>query len=129
VKDNIIKSKSFEFSLQMISLYKKLIDEREYVFSKQLLRAATSIGANVVEAEAAQTKPDFIAKIFIASKEARETKYWLQLLHQSEITKIEVECFLNDIEELIKILTSIGKTAQQKKLKSSIQHSTLKIQN
>lgn len=88
-----------------------LVEEKEFVLSRQLLRSATSIGANVVEAEAAQSKADFIAKMCIAPKEARETKYWLELLQQSDITKISVEEYLNEIEELLKILTSIVKTA------------------
>lgn len=70
---------AFDFSLKVIGLYKELIKQNEYVLSKQLLRSATSIGANVEEANAAQTKKDFIMKMSIASKEARETRYWLRL--------------------------------------------------
>lgn len=77
---NIVKEKSFNFSLQIINLYKKLVNEKEYVISKQLLRSATSIGANIEEADARYSKKDFTAKMSIASKEARETKYWLRLL-------------------------------------------------
>jgi len=78
-----------------------------------LLRSATGIGANVEEALAGQSKKDFIHKMSIASKEARETKYWLRLLKQSSITKIEIDTFLNDIDEIIKILTSIIKTSAE----------------
>jgi len=85
--ENKILELTFDFSLQVISLYKTLIQQNEYVISKQLLRSSTSIGANVEEANAAQTKRDFIMKMSIASKEARETKYWLRLLDKSQIMK------------------------------------------
>lgn len=77
---SVIQEKSFQFALQVIQLYRELQNEREYVLSKQLLRSGTSIGANVEEASAAQSRNDFIAKMSIASKEARETCYWLRLL-------------------------------------------------
>ncbi len=112
MKDNLIKNKSFEFSLHVIDLYQKLTAEKEFILSKQLLRSGTSIGANVVEAEAAQSRADFIAKLSIASKEARETKYWLQLLQQSDLTKIDVVIFLEEIDAIIRILTSIVKTTK-----------------
>ena len=79
-KENLIETKSFEFSLNIIALYKKLVEENEYVISKQILRSGTSIGANIQEASAAFSKKDFLYKMSISSKEARETKYWLQLL-------------------------------------------------
>jgi four helix bundle protein len=81
--ENKILDLSFDFAIQIIELYKILIEHEEFVLSKQLLRSATSIGANVEEANAAQTKKDFITKMSIASKEARETKYWLRLLDKS----------------------------------------------
>ena len=115
MKENIIEKKSFEFALKVIELYKKLISQNEYVLSKQLLRSGTSTGANVVEASAAQTKKDFITKMSIASKEARETKYWLNLLSQSKLVKINLNDYLSDIDEIIKILTSIVKSSQQRK--------------
>jgi four helix bundle protein len=74
-QDNVIQTKIFQFSLKMISLYKILTENKEYILSKQLLRSGTSIGANVEEAIAAQSKKDFVAKMAISSKEARETKY------------------------------------------------------
>ena len=78
---NIIVDKSFEFAIRVVNLYKYLCEKKnEYTLSKQLLRSGTSIGANVVEAQQAQSKADFISKISIALKEATETKYWLQLL-------------------------------------------------
>ena len=90
--DNLILDKSFEFSLSIIALYKMMIADKEFVLSKQLLRCATSIGANVREASAAQTKKDFITKMAIASKEARESEYWLLLIEKSKIIDIELYC-------------------------------------
>jgi four helix bundle protein len=114
---NIIVEKSFNFSLLVISFYKKLIESHEYVLSKQLLRSATSIGANVEEAIAGQSRRDFIAKMSIASKEARETKYWIRLLERSEFIKYDYEMLLREIEEIINILTAIVKTSQQSNMK------------
>ena len=113
MKESIVQKKSFDFSLKIISLYKKLQLEKEFIISNQLLRSGTSIGANGEEALAGQSKRDFIAKMSISSKEARETKYWLRLLKQSELTSIDVNSLILDIDELIRILTSIVKTSQQ----------------
>jgi len=115
MKENIIEKKSFEFALKIIELYKKLISQNEYVISKQLLKSGTSIGANVSEASAAQSKKEFITKMSIASKEARETKYWLSLLSESKLVNINLENYLSEINELIKILTSIVKSSQEGK--------------
>lgn len=111
---NVIRDKSFKFALNVINLYQLLVRNKEFVLSKQLLKSSTSIGANVEEAGAAQSKKDFIAKMSIASKEARETKYWLRLLKYSNIIKFDDRVYLKDIEEIIKILTAIIKTTQQK---------------
>jgi four helix bundle protein len=113
MKESLIQKKSFEFSLRVISLFRELKKEKEFIISNQLLRSGTSIGANVEEASAAQSKRDFIAKMAISSKEARETKYWLRLLKESQLTQIDVKYLLLDIEELIRILTSIVKTSQR----------------
>ncbi len=80
MKDSIVKEKSFQFSLKIIELYKKLSSQNEYIISKQLLRSGTSIGANIEEALAGQSKKDFTAKMSISSKEARETKYWVKVI-------------------------------------------------
>ncbi len=96
----------------MIALYKVLIENKEFIISKQLLRSGTSIGANIEEAIAAQSKKDFIAKMAISSKEARETKYWLRLLSESKYIDLDYSCYLNDIEDIINILTAIVKTPQ-----------------
>jgi len=111
--ENIIAEKSFQFSLDILELYKVLLEQKEYVLSKQLFRSATSIGANVVEATAGQSKKDFIAKMAIASKEARETRYWLQLLQKSQLKEGDYSEYLRSIEEIIKILTKIVKTTQR----------------
>jgi four helix bundle protein len=111
-KDNIILTKSFDFALQIIELYKQMKAQNEYVLSKQVLRSGTSIGANVEEAMAGISKRDFIHKMSIASKEARETKYWLRLIQHSQIVDVEISNLLVQVEELIRILTSIVKTSQ-----------------
>jgi len=112
--DSIIQKKSFEFALEIIELYMQLEKQREYILSKQLLRSATIIGANVEEASAGQSRNDFLAKMSIASKEARETKYWLRLLQESRLVDIDVTAQLTHIDELIRILTSIVKTTSSK---------------
>ena len=111
--ENKIQVLTFEFALKIIDLYKSLVKQNEFVISKQLLRSATSIGANVEEANAAQTKKDFITKMSIASKEARESKYWLRLLDKSQIIKNDYSEYLNKIEHIINILTKIVKTSQE----------------
>jgi four helix bundle protein len=115
VKDNIILNKSFEFALTIIDLYKNLITNDEYVISKQLLKSATSIGANIEEATGAQSKKDFISKMSIASKEARETRYWIRLLDRSKLVDLDYSRYLSDIDEIISLLTAIVKTSQTNK--------------
>jgi four helix bundle protein len=114
MKENIIVIKSFHFSLHILQLYKALIKKKEYIISKQLLRCATSIGANIEEAGAASSRKDFIAKMTIASKEAREARYWLKLLEEDRFIK---ECNLSEltdeISQIISILTKIVKTTQE----------------
>jgi four helix bundle protein len=111
-RNNLIQEKSFNFALSIIDLYKKLINEKEYILSKQLLRSGTSIGANVEEALAGQTKKDFIAKMSIASKESRETSYWLRLLQASNLANLSYEKYLKEINDIVNILTAIVKTSQ-----------------
>ncbi len=119
-QDNIILAKSFDFSVRIVNLYKYLYDDKkEYVLSKQLLRCGTSIGANINEAQAGQSKADFIAKMSIASKEAREAKYWIDLLIKTDYLDINenyVQSLVTDIEEIIKLVTSIVKSSQGNKL-------------
>ena len=115
-KQNIIKEKSYKFSLDILFLYKKMLEQNEFILSKQIVRSGTSIGANVEEATAAQSRKDFISKMSISSKEARETNYWLRLLRDSQLCKgIDYNDLINESEEIIKILTSIVKTTSAKR--------------
>jgi four helix bundle protein len=119
MKKNIIEEKSFSFALDTIKLYRQLIEQKEFVLSKQLLKSATSIGANVQEAQAAQSKKDFISKMAISSKEARESLYWLCLLEASKIIAFDYNYLKAEITEIVKILTVIVKLS---KLNNSIHH-------
>lgn len=115
MKDNIIRNKSYAFALKVVGLYRKLVlDKKEHVLSKQMLRSGTSIGANVEEAVGGQSRKDFTAKLSIAYKEARETHYWLRILFDSEyINKSEFEALICDCEEILKIIGSIQKTIRK----------------
>lgn len=124
---SIIREKSFAFALETIAIYKQLQPAREFVLSKQLLRIGTSIGANVEEAIAAQSRKDFLSKMSVASKEARETRYWLSLLEQSKLASVDVNSCLKSVEELIRILSSIVKTTAE--TCEPTPNSKLKIQN
>jgi len=109
-KTNIIKEKSYQFALEVTRLYKTLQVQNEYVLSRQLVKAGTSIGANVEEATTAQSRKDFMAKMSLAFKEARETRYWLRLLKDSKISeKIDFVGTLKKSEELINLLASVMK--------------------
>ena len=118
MNNNIIETKSFEFAVRIVNLYKHLSQEKkEFVLSKQLLRCGTSIGANVTEAEKAQTRPDFYAKMTIALKESNETHYWLRLLHRTEfLTDAEFKSIETDINEIISILVAITKTVKESQM-------------
>ncbi len=113
-KNNIIKEKTFAFALLIIELYKICKNQNEFVISKQLLRSGTSIGANVQEATAGFSEKDFLFKMSIASKEARETQYWLELLSKSKIVTFNEEVYKSEINSIVNILTSIVKTLQLK---------------
>ena len=107
-----IRSRTIEFSVQIIELYKYLqIDKKEYMLGKQLLRSGTSIGANVEEATAAQSKKDFIAKMSISLKEARETNYWLRLLKRTGY--IQKNELIKESEEIMNILGAIIRTSRK----------------
>jgi len=114
VAESIIQQKSFAFALRIIQLYRELQSEREFILSRQLLRSGTSIGANVEEAGAGQSRRDFLAKMAVASKEARETRYWLKLLRESQLVAVDVSEELELVDELIRILTSIVKTTGER---------------
>jgi four helix bundle protein len=115
-KPNPAREKSYKFALMIIALYKQIIEKkREFVLTKQLLRAGTSIGANVEEAIGAQSKKEFAAKMSIAYKECRETHYWLRLLRDSGyIDNIESDSIIADCEELCKIIGSIVRSSIEK---------------
>ena len=118
LKENIIKEKSYKFALRIVKLYKYLCEEKkEFVISKQLLRAGTSIGANIEEAVGAITKKDFLNKIFTSYKEARETKYWIKLLEDSGyIDSKEANSILNDCEDILRITGKIISTSKLNRL-------------
>jgi four helix bundle protein len=107
-----IYQKSHLFSLQVIELYKVLQNQREVIISKQLLASATSVGANIREASAANSRKDFINKMTIASKEARESHYWLELVKDSNLVSYDLDNLINLNKEIIKILNSIILTTQ-----------------
>ena len=113
-EDNIIRNKSYNFSLEIIKIYQELTkDKKEFIISKQLIRSGTSIGANIEESIGAQSKNDFISKISISYKEARETLYWIHLLTDSNfLNKQQSDTLIYDCEELLKILGSIIKTSK-----------------
>jgi four helix bundle protein len=113
--DNILKQKSFSFALRIVKCSQYLqTEKKEYTLSKQLLRSGTSIGANVREAEQAQSKADFIHKLSIALKETNETEYWLELLYQSGYLAQQLfDSLYFDCKELLKLLISIIKTSKQ----------------
>lgn len=122
-KQNIIREKSYQFALKAIDVYKFLTSQkREFVLSKQLLKSSTSIGANVEEAIGAYSVKDFNAKISIAYKETRETRYWINLLKDSQyIESKAAEIMLQDVNELCRLLGKIFSTTK-KRLNNQIPH-------
>lgn len=107
-----VKYKSKRFAVRIVRLYQYLCDtQKEFVLSKQVLRSGTSIGANIAESECAISQKDFLAKIYIALKECVETKYWLELLHETDyLSKQQFLSLQQDCEELRKMLSSTTKT-------------------
>ncbi|MBK7763207.1 MAG: four helix bundle protein [Bacteroidetes bacterium] len=114
MKENILKTKTFTFSIKIVDCYKLLIQEKkEYVLSKQLLRSGTSVGAMIRESEHAESKLDFIHKMAIAQKEINESIYWLELLHATKFLSTELFNSLNnDADEIIKLITTSIKTSK-----------------
>ena len=113
MKSSILLTKSKAFALRIVRLYKYLRERKESVIAKQMLRAGTSIGANIAESRYAQSKTDFASKLQIALKEAAETEYWLELLRDGELVdpSSAFDTLLADCTELIKLLTASVKTA------------------
>lgn len=111
MKENVIKEKSYAFALAVVPFCRRLQEQREYVLSRQLTKSGTSIGANVEEAQAAQSRADFLSKMSVALKEARESDYWLRVLRDcGEFPNFDFHLLVELSEELIRILTSIVKT-------------------
>lgn len=116
LKENILKDKSFAFAIRIAKLYKYLVEvKKDFVLSKQLLRCGTSIGANIREANNAESPKDFIHKLSIAQKEIDETLYWLELLHAIEsIDKTAFDSLYADANSIFKIIRSSIVTSKQK---------------
>ena len=112
--DNAIEKKSFQFAVRIVKLCKHIQDtKKEYTLTKQLLRSGTSVGANVAESQQAQSRPDFIAKLSIALKEAVESNYWLRLMYATEyLAEKEYSSVIADCKELEKLLTAIIHSAK-----------------
>lgn len=114
-KENPVRDKSFIFALDIIETYKSLVEKKEFVLSKQLLRSGTSVGANIREAEYAESRLDFTHKLKIALKEANETIYWIDLLYVSKyLSEIHYNLIYPKTNELIRMLTSIINTTKNK---------------
>lgn len=115
MRPNIIKEKSFDFAVEIVNLYKELVSEKkEYVMSRQLIKSGTSIGANVREAEFAQSKPVFTNKMSISLKAANETDYWFDLLHATDFLETEkFKKYKPKSREMLRLLVSIVKTSKQ----------------
>jgi four helix bundle protein len=115
MKESVIKDKSYAFALRIIALARWLREQKEYELASQVLRAGTGIGANVEEALAGVSRPDWIAKMAVSSKESRETHYWLRLLRDSKMVPAErIAPLIDECLELVRILTAIVKTGQGK---------------
>lgn len=114
MKENAVLEKSRQFGLRIVKMYRYLREEkREYLLSRQVLRSGTSIGANVSEAQRGQSRADFYSKMCIAQKEAKETEYWLWLLHEGGfLTEKEYSSMQQDVDELLSVLAAICKTTQ-----------------
>lgn len=115
-QENIIQTKTYDFAIKVVNLYRFLSEEkREYVLSKQLLRSGTSIGANIEEGIGGHSSKDFFVKLNIAYKEACESHYWLRLLKDTGYLEVEKATgYINDCDELLRIIGSIIKTMKTK---------------
>ena len=115
MKEIVIANLSLDYALRIVNLYKFLCNEKnEFVMSKQLLRCGTSIGANIAESEHAQSTADFILKLYIALKEANETKYWLTLLYRAEyLSESEFESMMKDLRIILGTLVNTIKKTKE----------------
>ena len=115
MKENLIQQKTYDFALQIINTSKQMQLNKEFVLSRQLLKSGTSIGANVEEAIGGQSRKDFLSKISIAYKEARETKFWLRLLIDSNsMDTAHSEELIYQVDEILRIIGSIQRTTKSK---------------
>ena len=113
----VLEEKSQKFAIRIVNLYKYLVNEKkENVMSKQVLRSGTSIGANIAEAQYAQSKADFLSKMHISLKEASETKFWLNLLYSTSYINNSHTSIMNDCDELLKLLTATCKTTKKEQI-------------
>ncbi len=112
-ENNIILEKSYKFAIRIVNLSKVLNEKNAFSLSNQIIKSGTSIGANIVEAQDAQSKKDFISKLSISLKEAEETDYWLRLLRDTEyISDDEFNSLISDCREIERLLTSIIKSVK-----------------
>jgi four helix bundle protein len=119
MKENLIVSASYDFALRVMLLARALREKKEYDLASQFWRAGTSIGANIEEAQAAQSRADFQSKMSIAAKEARETRFWLRLARDGSLLPNKtIEPLLKDIDSILRILTSIVKTTSEFKIQN-----------
>ena len=111
----VLEEKSFQFAIRIVNLNRFLVEnKKEFVLSKQILRSGTSVGANISEAQFAQSKADFVSKMHISLKEASETRYWLRLLEASNlIENTQLESIMSDCNELINMLVSTCRTSKE----------------
>ena len=115
-KPNPVREKSFDFALKIIKLSRVLVNDKEYVISKQLMRSGTAIGALVEEAIGAESRRDFLHKMSVAHKEAREAHYWLRLLDASDLLPEEnLADNIADVDELVRLLTAITRSVKETK--------------
>ncbi len=112
MKESIVFNRSTDFALAIIKFVQTLDLKRQFVLARQLLKSGTSIGANIAEVLEGQSRRDFLSKMSIALKEARETKYWLFLLNQSNLLSINQEYLLSEIEQIYAMLNQIVKTTR-----------------
>jgi four helix bundle protein len=115
MKENLIQQKTYDFALKIINTSRQMQMNKEFVLSRQLLKSGTSIGANVEEAIGGQSRKDFLSKISIAYKEARETKFWLRLLRDSNsMDTAHSEELIYQVDEILRIIGSIQRTTKSK---------------
>ena len=120
-EERTVRIKSKKFAVRIVNLYRYLITEKkEFVLSRQILRSGTSIGTNIAESEYAQSRKDFVSKLYIALKECAESIYWLDLLYETDyLSEKEYKSLWNDCEELRKMLSSSTKTISEEKTPNS----------